>query len=459
MTERQKTDLSPQKRSLKLTPALGDWTTYKPARSLIKRVKSGLYGFDRLSKSELEIAHEIHYSFAQKLCETIKIELGIRGEAYVVDALQTNYSNFIRMLSQPLVEGTIDIEELHEDVFFSVDLSLANTIINHTLGSTDQESIQRELTEAEYKILNSTLSNYIKLYNESFSGILLNPKLKLENSPQVNPSVSISPSQSFICFIIEIKLNESYGKIVCGYSGKALKQLIEKVKKQSYSALKMKKLSPQIIGQIHQELMVKLGSTQITSREINSLEVGDVLSIDQSIFSALSGYLGGKEILLGQPGINNDKVALKIVSVSKEQARIPEIKVAPPPVEEKEEEKEEVVEEKAEPEEGPTEEVSTEEIPIEEESTLEQDDIAQTEETIEPKEENMFEDEPLIEETETETEPKPEEEFEKEYPEEDLSSEALADEEYGDEEEIDDDFAEEEDILGEEDENFEEEEK
>lgn len=413
MTEQQKSELSPQKKSLKLSPALGDWTTYKPQRVLIKRVKAGLYGFDRLSKDELEKAHRIHYHFAEKLCNALRVDLGLRIDIYSVDALQNNYSNFFKLLSQPLAELSICLPELNENAFLSIDLTLANTIINSLLGSRDHEVLQRELTEAESSLLETGIVNYQPVYNESFSNVMQDPKFKLVSSPHPNPSPSVSPNSSFVYFVIEAKLNESYGKIVFGYSSRALKALIKKIKESEQGQLKISRLSPAIAGQASQLIKVFLGSTMISSGDIRSIEPGDVLLLDQSIFSALPAKLDGKEVLLGQPGIKGEKLSFKIVSVEKDRSRAPEVKVAPPPVEEEK-----------------TEELPEEELPEEE---IKEEEIKEEEISEEPFYEETMEKTP--EEEENYAEEEENEEIEEEGEEEDfLEDENFENEDFGEEE-------------------------
>ena len=105
MAEKPRSEAAPQKRSLKLAPLLGDWTTYKPPRVFVKKVKSGLYGFDRLSEDELKAAHRLHYNFALRLCRTLKTGLRLGPEIYSVEAMQSTYSAFIKSFNLPVLQG------------------------------------------------------------------------------------------------------------------------------------------------------------------------------------------------------------------------------------------------------------------------------------------------------------------------------------------------------------------
>src|SRR3989338_1452251 len=145
MAERLKPEIASQKRGIKLPPAIGDWTTYRPPKILVKKVKSGLYGFDRLSKTEVNQALLIHYKFVQDLLRRLKIDLGLAVEFLSCQIEQTTYLNFLRTLNEPTAQGKLSIGGLHEAIQLFFDLNLSNSIINHALGSRDLEPLNRGL--------------------------------------------------------------------------------------------------------------------------------------------------------------------------------------------------------------------------------------------------------------------------------------------------------------------------
>src|SRR3989344_4948964 len=100
-----KPEIGSQKRVIKLPPAVGDWTTYRPAPVLVKKIKSGLYGFDRLSREALNQVLLIHYRFTQELLKRLKIDLGLGVEFFSCQADQTTYLNFLRTVSGAVVQG------------------------------------------------------------------------------------------------------------------------------------------------------------------------------------------------------------------------------------------------------------------------------------------------------------------------------------------------------------------
>ncbi|MFC1495944.1 FliM/FliN family flagellar motor switch protein [Candidatus Margulisiibacteriota bacterium] len=407
MPENKKNDLAPQKRSLKLAAALGDWTTYKPARALIKRVKSGLYGFDRLSKEELEEAHFSHYRFGQKFFEALKKDLGAHGEVYRIDACQSNYGTFTETYSLPMLVTKLKLLNFHEKMLVAFDLPLTESIVNSALGGADAALSGQTPTETENAIFETTLSKYLPLFNSIFENNLLEQtEINVFPSSELSARHSIPANSSFIYFVIEGTLNQSYGKIIIGYSGKLVKSILKNTNQSKKTGqLKLNKLPKGLLGAVQHQLNIILGKTQINASDLNSIEIGDVISLDQSLYSALPILLGDRRIILGQPGIANEKVAIKIISVEKDYQGTPDVKIAPPTIEtEAEVEPAPAEEEPVKPEEEFEEEYTEEEYTEEEYSESDDQEFAEeesdemTEEEAEAEEgEEQFEEDILSE--------------------------------------------------------------
>ncbi len=400
MAERQisKPEIAAQKRILKLAPAIGDWTTYKPPKVLVKKVKTGLYGFDRLSKEELNLVLLIHYRFMEQLLKRFKIDLKMAVELFSVKVEQTTYLNFLRTLTGPLVQAKITIPGLHDTISLFFDLSLANSIINYALGSRNLEPISRGLTESENNVLTASITEYLPKYVAAFENVIQDPSFSITGSPDAAVDSSINTSATFVSFSAEVALADNPpAKIQIGYLGNTLKSLLAKYKqKAKQKPLDFSRLTPALLSQIAALAQITLGQTTLTTGEIKELEVGDVVSLDASINSAIPLSLGNVLKLLCQPGTKDKKSAVRIAAVREEER----IEIAPPPLlagegieekpapEEAEEEKPEIAEEEVGLEEDFPEEDFEEEEDIlgEEEEEEEEEDEEEEEEEEEEKE-------------------------------------------------------------------------
>jgi hypothetical protein len=125
--------------------------------------------------------------------------------------------------------------------------------------------------------------------------------------------------------------------MVLGYTGPLIKNLLKLLQDQTKpQPLSFKKLNMEMLSKILLPVAVSLGQTELKTSEIKKLEIGDVVSLDNSIRSAITINLADKVVILGQPGIANGRAVARVVGVEKEK----EVQVAPPIyVEEKKEEK------------------------------------------------------------------------------------------------------------------------
>lgn len=378
-----KPEIASQKRVIKLPPAIGDWTAYRPPKILVKKVKSGLYGFDRLSKEELNQALLIHYRFIQIFLRRLKIDLGLGIEFLACQIEQTNYLNFLRTLSGPVTQAKLTVASLHEAIQLYFDLNLANSIINHALGSHDFEPLSRALTGAEIATFTTAVAEYLPNFSAVFNKIFPDPGFTFLGAPDVTLDSSINPSSTFVFFSAEVTLNDSPGKIIFGYPGNSLKSLLKGFAEQEKNrAANFGRLPAATLNKILIPVIATLGKTALLTSELDQLEAGDVVSLDTLTNSPVSLQLGKALEFKVQPGIADKRRAIRLTGwrdeeeieitppVAIEEAPVPAPTPVPPalaeiPAEEPllEENKEELIEEEGLADELAEEELDNEEFP------------------------------------------------------------------------------------------------
>jgi flagellar motor switch protein FliM len=330
MAERtlSKPEIASQKRVLKLPPALGDWTTYRPPQLPVKKVKSGLYGFDRLSRSELDLALKIHYAFTQELLRHFRLDLGLGVEFSSCQIEQTTYLNFLRQLAGRLVQARLNLAELHDNIQFYCDLDLASSLINHALGSHDLETLTRGLTEAENKVFTAALTEYLPAYARAFDGAVAAPEFTLIGSPDATLDPSISATATFVAFSAEIALNDNpAGKISFGYPGNSLKALLKLYRaKADLRPLDFSRLSLAVLSKITVPVKTVLGKTYLSTSEISQLETGDVVALDLAINKPVTLQISRDVQLPGQPGLRGRKKVVRLAGLETGE----EVRIAPP---------------------------------------------------------------------------------------------------------------------------------
>ena len=262
-----KPEIASQKRVVKLPPAIGDWTAYRPPKILVKKIKSGLYGFDRLSNEELDRVMVIHYRFIQELLKRLKIDLAMGVEFYSFQVEQTTYLNFLRGLSGPIAQAKIQLPNLHDTIQWYCNLNLANSIINHALGSQDMESMSRGLTEAESTVLATAMTEYLPKLTQAFDNVFADPTFIMVGSPDISLDQSVGTTATFVSFSAELSLNDNpTEKIIFGYPGHMLKLLLKShAEKERVKPLNFSRLPAALLNKISIPVSAILGKTYLST--------------------------------------------------------------------------------------------------------------------------------------------------------------------------------------------------
>lgn len=313
--KRDRAEASPAgyRSTIKLTPAIGDWTALRPVRMPTKKVKTGLYGFDRISQEELKVAQVIHYNFGQSLLAALKKNLSVGGDLFTISAEQSTYSEFLKKVYQPTVYCKISIPNLSDAVIVCVDMPVANTVINHALGGKDIAPITRKLTDIEEEVFTKVFQEEVPGYTAAFDKIFEAPTFQVINSPELQVEGTISPAGAFVFFQIELSLGDNPpGMINIGYTAASLKTLVERVdKRRSLRPVNFSKLPQSVLDGVTIPVIVNLGQTMVSTQDLHRLEVGDVVELDSSLGGFSPVLLGGHIKISGRPGTRGEKMAVR----------------------------------------------------------------------------------------------------------------------------------------------------
>lgn len=399
--QRNKPEIYPHKKVIKLAPALGDWTTYKPVRLHAKRIRSGISSFDRLSKEDVDIALKIHYEFFSAFLKKLKTDLRLSAQMHAMSAEQNTYYQYLKNISFSAVQNEISLEGFENNLPFLLDLNIANSLINHALGSFDLENHADSLNDTEKNILQTIMEEYWALFTESFSNIFPKPKFNIIGTLDINLDHTINPSASFIFFACEASVGDnSPATIIIGYPSEGLKHLLNKIKQKVLpKPLNFNRLSKELLNKIKIPISVKLGETTVKAKDLGNLEKGDCLDLDSRLDQVLTVKINEEIVLSSQPGKKDNRLCARIISLVKDES----IRVEPVSVVEESKEEEPTLEPKEEeiPEEQPEEiaeepgEETTE--PLEEETLIEENEESELggeEFTEEEPEEEELEEEP-----------------------------------------------------------------
>jgi flagellar motor switch protein FliM len=330
-------------RSLKLGPAVGDWTTLQyrdPGLEEVHVSQIQNVNFDSLPRSEMKRLHLLHYRVAEKIVDRFSRDMDIKVELHTVMASQMTYEDFLKSQDKPVVQSDFLIEDLGRvNVLFSWEL--ADMMINRLTGGSGDESDQDSFTTIELSILRTQMELLMNPFRDVWKNLFTEEQLSLEfSSGQFSYDQKLSLREAYLSFTFYMYFGKGDLKTMTwAYPSSIIRKLMklsdaipEKVKQNVYLNRDTQKKEKVPIS-------VTLGRTKLTMAELRSLEVGDVIPLDSEFDAPIELKVGDSLFLKGQPGIVDSKLCVQLLSANDDAKMTAGVSV----IEEAEEEEDAVV--------------------------------------------------------------------------------------------------------------------
>ena len=294
------------KKTVMLAPAIGDWTTYKPA-VLEKPLPSLVRGSEKLSDEELSKSIMAFIPCLETYLHSVSSATENVFTLNSVSLDQLTYPQVLKEINTPVVQFKIKGETGF--VYVCTDVGIANEIINFSLGghSAGMQAF-KELTEIEKTVLETTLTVDI---SKTFPYKNQYEALQFINIPNLyfDRTVNVSSPFLLLCFEVGFSQNKK-GLIYIVIETRILKRNL--LAEHTSGNLDMVKLGKINSSKIFFDLTSYLGSASISAKDLYELQEGDVILLDRSINNLLPINIEKHLNLSGQIGIKEGKIALQI---------------------------------------------------------------------------------------------------------------------------------------------------
>ena len=293
-----------------------------------KQVKD--YDFARpskFSKEHLRTLEIIFENYGRLLSTNLPVYLRKNVQVEVMNSEAVTYAEFSNALSNPVLLGIIDFEPLQGNIILEMASNLGYAIVDRMLGGRG-ESLEkvREFSEIERLIIERIFVVCVNLMSEPWKNVLeIQPRLeRIETNSQF--AQIISPSEMIAIVTINIKIGDVEGLMNICLPYLTLEDVIDKLNtKYWYSNLKNKDetdYSDTIEYMIQRaKIPVKavLGNSVLSVNDFAALQPGDIIRLDRKVEDELDIYVGNIRKFTALPGSSEDKYAVRITSVIREE--------------------------------------------------------------------------------------------------------------------------------------------
>ncbi len=283
----------------------------------------------RLSKNQLRTLQAVHESFGEAFGSYLISRLQTNVGVNVSSVDQLFYSEYVLSVPSPSCLFIFRVQESDALAVLEVSPQLVLAMVSRLLGGgADSEKKARLITRIEQNIIRAIVQRAIADLQKSWKTIA-DLNFKMERYESEGDFAQIAPTSEIVLVVsFEVSIgDERYLMNLC-FPTFALENVLAKLNVQHYSGLPAtqhehswtKELTRKV-GMTNVELSGMLGCTNLTLRELMTLEEGDILRTTIPVNAEVQVTAGNRPRFWGRPGVSNGRVAIKITRTANESQR------------------------------------------------------------------------------------------------------------------------------------------
>lgn len=294
-----------------------------------KQVKN--YDFERpskFSKEHLRTLEIIFEHFGRLLATNLPAYLRKSVNVDIVNSEVVIYSEFSNALSNPVLLGVVSMKPLAGNMVMEMASNLGFAIVDRLLGGTGTAlDKERDFSEIELTIIERIFSICVNLLKEPWENVIkVTPRLeRIETNSQF--AQIISPTETIAIITINLKIGDVEGLMNVCLPYTLLEPVMDKLNTKFWFS-NMQEKDPTMYGEVIENVISKtkvpikaiLGESKVNVSDFVNLQIGDIIKIDKKVDQELDVYVGNIKKFNALPGYFEDKYAVRITDVIREES-------------------------------------------------------------------------------------------------------------------------------------------
>ena len=294
-----------------------------------KQVKN--YDFARptkFSKEHLRTLEIIFEHFGRLLATNLPAYLRKSVNVDIVNSEVVIYSEFSNALSNPVLLGVVSMKPLAGNMVMEMASNLGFAIVDRLLGGTGTAlAKERDFSEIELTIIERIFSICVNLLKEPWENVIkVTPRLeRIETNSQF--AQIISPTETIAIITINLKIGDVEGLMNVCLPYTLLEPVMDKLNTKFWFS-NMQEKDPTMYGEVIENVISKtkvpikaiLGESKVNVSDFVNLQIGDIIKIDKKVDQELDVYVGNIKKFNALPGYFEDKYAVRITDVIREES-------------------------------------------------------------------------------------------------------------------------------------------
>ena len=293
-------------------------------------VKIKDYDFSRpakFSKEHLRTLEIIFEHFGRLVSSNLPAYLRKNVQVDVMNSEAVTYSEFSNALSNPVLLGIVDFAPLQGSILIELASNLGFTIIDRMLGGLGEPLDKpREFSEIELGVMERIFNILVDLLREPWKNVIeINPRLeRIETNSQF--AQIISPSEMIAIVTISVAIGNVEGLMNICLPFMTLEDVMDKLNtKYWFSTMQRgdedgyEDFIETAISKAQIPMKALLGTSTISVLDFINLQRGDIIKLNTKVDEELDVYVGNIVKFKALPGSGEEKYAVKVMKIIREE--------------------------------------------------------------------------------------------------------------------------------------------
>lgn len=274
---------------------------------------------DRIAKDQLRAMHVIHETFARSIGSSLSAFLRAYVAVNLVSVEQLSFSEFSRSLPSPTCLINLGIKGFDNNALMELNPSILFPVLELILGGSSAKpaKIDREMTEIERAILDGFFRILIKDLKDAWRMVPAALDFRVDGN-ETDPQLLqiLSPNEAVVAISIELRIGDNAGMMNIGIPSIIIKMLGQKMDQHQVRKSEMTEAENERILRLVRpaavRMDVRLTGPTLTTRDLLSLKVDDVLSFDHPVQRPMNVSFNGKQKYLAHVVATGRKRAVQL---------------------------------------------------------------------------------------------------------------------------------------------------
>lgn len=286
---------------------------------------------ERVGKEQMRVLQTLHEAFARNFAAALSGLLRSIAEVKLTSVDQLTYSEFIFSLDNPTCFNVLRAKPLEGTIILDLSPTIAYPLIDRLLGGGRETPVvaRRPLTEIEHLIIRRVTNLFISELAKAWSDIVpLELEIeRVESNPQLVQIVP--PNEVVVVISFELALGEIRGMINLCVPYNALERISNRLSANTWMSYTRREATSESMAQIGRNLRgatvrlrVQLAKTRITTAELLSLRIGDIITTAKDIRQPMLVFVEDVPKFWAKPGIFKGHKAIRIEAVIEDASQV-----------------------------------------------------------------------------------------------------------------------------------------